>query len=707
MRQMRKRGGFVVIAVLGLLALLTGVTWMQVRLAAVERAISHNAVDRVALRMRAEAGLEAAIAAVRAEELARAASDPAAAGTRGLIAGAPAGVELRIVDANALVDANLGDLEEPSSPDNAPLVRMIDSLARAGGVAGGDLGARVVAFRPRGGYACVDDLRPVLGEAFERLAPFLGVHAWRDASVVAPVPLAHRTSFGRWPLPRVGGPVFAPLQLHCACVRRAPRAPIDVNLAPRAVLFAALAGVSGVALDARLAGADRLGEAFSLGRLVASRPVTDAQAREVADHIAASRPFGTWEAFRAFLRGLAADGTIDALQAAALLANAHPTLHLNESAPPAEVASPIDKTDLVASTTELCLRTMGRFEVTSTAREGGLVEAVVADVRLFDARRVEVGSTLPLAIDTSHDAHDVLRVAPSLCRDWRAAGAEADPDAIGPVLGAPLREGLPGSLDPEGLFVEPLRTPTWRVRGRGFEECGHVSFWFRPLRDLAVDRERFCPLVVGLGEAAARLEFVPEEGEARDRWTLRVGETTWASAPGQPIPSAGRWHLLSLGWRDRGLAWDLRVDGTACALLGGRGARPLGACGELRIRPGNDQQAGIARRGGADGSMVLDDLCASSEPLTDREAAMRWAAGRYARTVTVIALGAAPRHAPPLVDVRGGGTRTRVSVAASGDLVVDAMAEPAPLLVAPVVDDVVLATASDVVFLSMRCGTTR
>lgn len=706
MRQMRKRGGFVVIAVLGLLALLTGVTWMEVRIAAMERAVSRNISDRVALRMRAQAGIEAAVAAVRAEELSRAASDPAAAWTRGLIAGAPEGVELRVVDANALVDANMGDLEEPSSPDNAPLARMIDSLARVVG-AGGDLGARVVALRPRVGYACVDELRPVLGEAYEQLARFLTVHAWRDPSVVAPVPLAHRTSFGRWPLPRVGGPVFAALQLHPAKIRRAPRAPIDVNLAPREVLFAAVAGVSGVALDARLAGADRFGETPSIGRLVASRAVTDAQAREVVDRIVASRPFGTWEDFRTFLRGLATDGTIDAWQAAALLANAHPTLHLNECAPSAEVASAIDKTDLIASTTELCLRTMGRFDLISTASEGGRIETVEADVRLFDVRRVEVRSTLPVSADEDLDAHDLLRVAPSLRRDWRAEGAEADPDAIGPVLGPLVRDGLPGSLDAEGLFVEPLRTPTWRVRGRGFEECGRVSFWFRPMRDLSVDRERFCPLVVGLGEAAARLEFVPEEEEARDRWALRLGEATWRSAPGQPIPVAGRWHLLSVGWRDHGLAWDLWVDGAACVLLGGRGARAIAPCEELRIRPGNDPQAGDARRGGADGSMVLDDLRASSDPLTDHEAALRWATGRYERARTVIALCAGSRHAPPLIDVRGGSARTRVSVDANGDLVVDATAEPTPLLIAPVIDDVVLASRCDVGFLSVRCAPTR
>lgn len=92
---------------------------------------------------------------------------------------------------------------EPGVPANRGIVNLLDSLGAVLGVSGtvavdhtprsgnwpatrrlgqitlSDLGARIVSARPRGGYRSIEDLKPVLGADYEKVAPFLTVSGAR------------------------------------------------------------------------------------------------------------------------------------------------------------------------------------------------------------------------------------------------------------------------------------------------------------------------------------------------------------------------------------------------------------------------------------------------------------------------------------------------------------------------------------------------
>ncbi len=185
--------------------------------------------------------------------------DPAFSGNRHLV---------RLLD-------NLGailEIAEPQTADYAP------GYPQLGKIQTSSLGARVVAARPRGGYASVDDLEGVLGPADHAVAaPYLATHG----RVVA-VP-AGKDAMGAYAEATVS-PLASPRYEHHAA--------IDFNRAPLEVIQANLRWIT----------------ASGIGPPFTSPPITvttltpfvrlrQAEADRVAEKLAAARPIATWPQF--------------------------------------------------------------------------------------------------------------------------------------------------------------------------------------------------------------------------------------------------------------------------------------------------------------------------------------------------------------------------------------------------------------------------
>ncbi|MEK7467756.1 MAG: hypothetical protein AAB074_10120 [Planctomycetota bacterium] len=230
-----------------------------------------------------------------------------------------------------------------------------------------------------------EDLIPIVGvEAWKRLEPYVTAHAWVDVNTLDICPAKRRV---REIHP--GEPVFAFGDLRPFALRVLPRAPVNLNTAPAFVLAAIFEGVQGVWVEetARPMGPSGWGTGYAwmdqplsssdssgaLGILRSTSPVTANQADRLAAEVVKARartPFRTWDGFRRFLNLQVHAGTIDAMQAEALRANADPNSLLNDFNPDRNAWVPIDKTDLLASgaTTEFCFSSMGVFVVESLGR---------------------------------------------------------------------------------------------------------------------------------------------------------------------------------------------------------------------------------------------------------------------------------------------------------------------------------------------------
>jgi hypothetical protein len=150
-----------------------------------------------------------------------------------------------------------------------------------------DLGDRLLARRPKGGYRALEDLREVLADDFDRVREFLTVHAWVDRNVANPVPLSaamagaypvrydrgspaiyrfmsSQDASGREIVPPEGlrsaptAPIDDPSirvygmdTLNPQWIEIVSRAPVNVNSASREVLVALLADLRGFFLTDR------------------------------------------------------------------------------------------------------------------------------------------------------------------------------------------------------------------------------------------------------------------------------------------------------------------------------------------------------------------------------------------------------------------------------------------------------------------------
>lgn len=312
---MKSRRGLVLIAVLGMLAVLALLAATFATLAAGERTVARNYLDAVRARLVAQSGVEAAVAHL-GELLERGAlmtetdwvptSDPVRVNGEEV---RPAGVHftssharrgdfytLRITDTNAQICVNDGVAHGPDHAVSRNLRRLLDLLGAQPSVDVPGLGGRLLAARPRTGYADKADLLRALDfdrEAFGRVREFLTVRSWSDPDVSLPVALSleaaagsaypvsgGRPSSGAGPIHRYGhqrdfrgDPILRPLlffdpqdpdpahnavwgrdSLNPGWIEVVFRSPVNVNTARREVLTALLIDLEGFFLVERRRG---------------------------------------------------------------------------------------------------------------------------------------------------------------------------------------------------------------------------------------------------------------------------------------------------------------------------------------------------------------------------------------------------------------------------------------------------------------------
>ncbi len=299
------------------------------------------------------------------------------------------------------IHVNGGDpAAAPTDGYNAVLKRILGTLAEAlNREEGAPLsladGENLVALRPAAGWKSFREIRDVaLGgdqAKLDALQPCLALHAWVDRKVIRPnaTPDLADRAFQSW----------ADIKLARQAPGLEPRAPVDLAWARsrRPVLIALLAGLKGLWLDETTAengtGADIVGHLRPAELVLDWTRPTD-ECRLVADAILQS-PDGlrTWQDWDAFCDTLAFTGTTD-LQAKRdlLKANFNPNSDLNKFNPNPSLARRVDKSDLLAYSTEFSLVSTGGGRVTSvgrlTDRSGTLlaereVSAEIAPYRVF------------------------------------------------------------------------------------------------------------------------------------------------------------------------------------------------------------------------------------------------------------------------------------------------------------------------------------
>jgi hypothetical protein len=276
---------------------------------------------------------------------------------------------LQIIDESGRIDVN--DAANPN------LGAMLDTLASTVASVSGfhfssGIGSAIVKNRPPLGYRSLDEVGAVLlaAHAFPptgaaeiaALAPYLTVYGRPNPSTVT----GHGTS---------GGTVHADLTAQ-------PRVPINVNSAPLYVLVAALNGISGKTPD---------GTTYTLSsaqaKTLAQAMVTYRASPTLGGGATAGTPavrrygFASWSEVAAFLLSTASGLRKSPELAALVLANANPNTDLNKLAPDASIYQCIDKVDLTTSTTELCLRSQGVFDVESLGTILGSDGIVVAQAQ--------------------------------------------------------------------------------------------------------------------------------------------------------------------------------------------------------------------------------------------------------------------------------------------------------------------------------------
>jgi hypothetical protein len=296
---------------------------------------------------------------------------------------------LRVCDCNSLIHVNDGLEGGRDGNTTRNLKRILNNLGDMLGVK--DVGETLIAKRPAVGYFAKREVEAALDskDAF-KILPFLTTRAWVDPNVANPVPISRETlssypiryneklglfRYGRsygtggaplntWPLkfaPDQADPmgvdhaVVALDELNPQYIEMTRRAPINVNLAPKEILTAVIAGLQGVFLVERRKSnphpwnlysfmshptydnspGGRRGDEF--GYLYATVPFAKPRATttggvdasKIADEIIACRskakspscgldygklwyggPFRSWRQFNAFCDGLATGGLL-------------------------------------------------------------------------------------------------------------------------------------------------------------------------------------------------------------------------------------------------------------------------------------------------------------------------------------------------------------------------------------------------------------
>lgn len=289
-------------------------------------------------------------------------------------------------DADAVPDHADSDVRPPLAPPGDPgrgwnfqLRRILDRLGTQPEVGVPNLGTLILQHRPRGGYRSIEALQAQIGTS-KALSPWLTVSSWIDPSVV------HPNGFEAQPMPATLAEVKrgrSPLRLE-----EGGRPPVHLNAVPRPVLVALIQGLRGRSWH---------------GQDVSPVEILPAAAKGAATALLAARPFRDWETFSqacdalvpSVLHGMnqGAMGGGNLRAADLLKANFNPNTQLSKELPDQLLWKWIDKSDLIAWSTEGCLEPTGTFHIQAVGRilgPGGVLLAErikSADVEAFTLAR--------------------------------------------------------------------------------------------------------------------------------------------------------------------------------------------------------------------------------------------------------------------------------------------------------------------------------
>ena len=315
---------------------------------------------------------------------------------------------LKVIDCNSLIYINGEGKGTEQFLNNLGLV--LD--------AGTDLGTKIVKAREAMStkrFSAKEELKSTLGDdTYQKVTPYLTVYAYVNEQVIKPKPLEDRpcrtVEGGRRQLNADSeSNVYTWASLNPGKLDLEPRAPININVASKPVLMAALGDLKGFYLWEKDVSSESLGSYApdyahkdtdgshinkyktdgdpnvddTLARMgqIESASIEikalgqNSMAEQIADKILEERsksPFLSWEDFDKFLNTLKRDGILgnedkDKPQARLdiIRANANPNTLLNDFNPNIITWRYVDKSDLMTYTTEFCLQPMGYFEIES------------------------------------------------------------------------------------------------------------------------------------------------------------------------------------------------------------------------------------------------------------------------------------------------------------------------------------------------------
>lgn len=317
-----------------------------------------------------------------------------------VIGGTTDSYALKIIDCNSLIYIN---------GEGKGTERLLNNLGTTLGVSDGNkLGEKIINAREALStkrFSTKEELKSTLGDdTYQKVTPYLTVYAYVNEKVIKPKPLDERpcrTVEGGKRQLSVGSNVYTWASLNSGKLEVEPRAPININVAPRPILVAALANLEGFYLFEKDVQSESLGpyapdyahkdtdgshsnkyktdgdptvddKLAKMGELK-STTVDLSTAEQIADKILEERsksPFLSWDDFDKFLDNLKRDGVLlndgnEEMRLDIIRANANPNTLLNDFNPNMTAWRYVDKSDLTAYTTEFCLQPMGYFEIES------------------------------------------------------------------------------------------------------------------------------------------------------------------------------------------------------------------------------------------------------------------------------------------------------------------------------------------------------
>jgi hypothetical protein len=314
---LKKENGSAMIIVIAAISFLILVSFLIITANKNDYIIATNHLNNLRAQYAAEAGLNYAIASMRNETCVNSVDTTAEPwyGTKAnrplgdnpyeeyTLCGGLSGYEVKeIIDSSRLIYVN-------DDNTNSRMENIINNLGVIiGGSCDGDEGTKILSLRPSDGYNNRDQIHIALSDAeYEAIKDYLSAYNWVDSQVIDP----QDTSTP-----------YASL----------PRAPINVNTAPREVLAAVLYNIQGGYCCPRCGGDGRLYDGTVSGKVCpacagsGNLAITLTEAGNLADYIIANRPYKTWSEFYVSIKGCA---DIDEGDVDLVLANANPNTGIN------------------------------------------------------------------------------------------------------------------------------------------------------------------------------------------------------------------------------------------------------------------------------------------------------------------------------------------------------------------------------------------